>query len=489
MATYGWGTERPVVDWLFDEGHRFDFFQAVKLLEQTASHHGRVAETADPSQDPVQFTSRVGLSFPPSEVGAIVRPASQQDKPAMSVNFLGLAGAFGPLPQPYTELLLERVAQRDFGFQAFLDLFNHRLVSLMYRVRKTHRLGFEQKPPQDTGFAQHIFSLLGLGTAGLQQRLRVPDRALLPYAGLLGNRLRSMAGLEGLLREYFQIPVRGRSFCGQWFTVEEDQQTLLGRNGQNQRLGMNTVLGTRVWDQQRRFEIELGPLSLSQFQNLLPVGWGFQPLCELTWFYAGNEFDTQYRLRLNSAEVPDCVMSRTQGSRLGWTSWLGKKSESLENYEVVLTRQSWQANLTKWRLPMFADLPLDELTQLIQSMVSREVAIGTTVVRQGDVGHTLYLIDRGTVEIITRGLDGKERQVATLSAGECFGGMTGITGKLQPVTVVATENVRLLELPHEHLEQIVQTFPKVRHTLETYARNNSKEFMSGNEHIVHAANS
>ena len=479
MVAYGWGTERPVADWLFEEGHRFEFFQAVKLLEMTAANRGLVAETADPRHEPVRFASRVGLSFPPSDVDAIVRPESSTQNPAMIVNFLGLAGAFGPLPTPYTELLLDRMAQHDTGLRAFLDMFNHRLVSLMYRVRKKHRIGFEHKPPQDTAFSRYVFSFLGLGTAGLQHRLHVPDRALLPYAGLLGSRPRSMAGLEGILREYFQIPVRGRPFLGQWLDLERDQQTRIGRRGANQRLGVNTVIGTRIWDQQRKFELVLGPLTFQQFHDLLPIGWGFRPLCELTWLYAGPEFDAQYRLRLKSSDVPTCTLSRTQGSRLGWTSWLRKESKEQADREVVLTRNSRQANLTKLRLPIFSDLPLDELTELVQSMVPRLVRAGTVLVRQGEPGQSLFFIDRGAVEVIARGFDGKERAVATLSAGSFFGEMSLLTGKPRTATVVATEETNVLELSQDRLNQILEKYPKVRRLLETYARNRAKGLPNG----------
>lgn len=86
-----------------------------------------------------------------------------------------------------------------------------------------------------------------------------------------------------------------------------------------------------------------------------------------------------------------------------------------------------------------------------------------------------------------RGSDGKERQVATLSAGSYVGELTAFTGKSQSATVVVTEEARLLELSEEHLENVVQTYPSVRHTLEACARNNSKEFILGHEHIVHAS--
>ena len=65
----------------------------------------------------------------------------------------------------------------------------------------------------------------------------------------------------------------------------EEQRTRIGRTGPNQRLGAGAILGTRAWDQQGAFELDLGPLTLEQFRDFLPTGRGFRPLCDLVRFH------------------------------------------------------------------------------------------------------------------------------------------------------------------------------------------------------------
>ncbi len=57
-----------------------------------------------------------------------------------------------------------------------------------------------------------------------------------------------MAGLEGMLSSYFDVCIRGRQFEGRWLPVEPDQHTRIGRAGRNNRLGTDTMLGTRFWN-------------------------------------------------------------------------------------------------------------------------------------------------------------------------------------------------------------------------------------------------
>jgi type VI secretion system protein ImpH len=342
VSTYGWGTDQSVADWLFTEGYRFDFYRAVALLERLVPHTIPVGEGSEPEREAVRFTSQVGLAFPASDIVEVRQPESEHTPADMTVHFLGLAGCLGPMPIPYTELLIERSWRRDTALRDFLDIFNHRLVSLMYRVRKLHRLGLDFTPPDQTPVARYLFALMGLGTPGLQGRMQVKDRALLSYTGLVAQHPRSMIGLELLLTDYFQVKVAGEQFHGRWYPLEEDQLTTIGLSGQNQRLGRGAVLGTRVWEQQGTFALRLGPLTLAQFLDFLPIGRGFQSLCALTRFYVGHELEFGFRLTLQAGEVPESRLSVTNGPRLGWTSWLKTREFSEDDTQVRLTsrRQS-----------------------------------------------------------------------------------------------------------------------------------------------------
>lgn len=329
MAAFGWQRERSLEEWLFAEAYRFDFFQAVRLLELIFPECAAVGEGAEPEKEPVRFSARVGFDFPAGEVQDLV-PAKDNSAPRMITNFLGLAGVTGPLPAPLAELVLERLREKDTGLRDFLDIFNHRLISLMYRTRKLHRVSLSSSTPEHGPMANYLYAFLGLGLSGLRNRMEIGDRAFLPYAGLLNQRPRSVVGAERIFSDYFQVPVKLEQFAGGWRQIHEDQWTTIGLKGKNQILGQSVTLGTRIWDQQGRFWIIVGPLRFEQFQQFLPDGKAYRPLRAMIRFYAGEEFEFRIRLKLRAAEIPELKLGK---AKLGWTTWL--KSRPLRHDSAV----------------------------------------------------------------------------------------------------------------------------------------------------------
>jgi type VI secretion system protein ImpH len=328
MAAESRRSDPTVADLLFEEGYRFSFFEAVRVLERLAPERQPVGHDASPIGEVVRFRTRLSLDFPPSEIHEITRD-EDGGPPRMTVAFMGLTGPLGVLPRHYTELLLARVRGKDFALRDFLDLFNHRFISLFYRAWEKYRfpLAYERalsKGQSEDRFSLYLYDLFGMGTAGLRGRLVVQDKPLLYYAGLLSQHRHSSSALAGLLTDYFGVPVHVDQFVGQWLPLTEDSRTRLGPNGANNVLGDSALAGSRVWDQQAKFKVRLGPLTLSQFTQFLPSGSAFKPLVQLTRFFAGQAHDFDVQLVLRAEQVPWCRLGGAgdYAPRLGWSAWL-----------------------------------------------------------------------------------------------------------------------------------------------------------------------
>jgi type VI secretion system protein ImpH len=341
MATESRRTDPSLAEELLEEGYRFDFFEAVRVLERLYPHRHAVGRDASPAQEVVRFRSRLSLAFPPSAIHELAE-ANGNDRPVeMTVAFMGLTGPLGVLPRHYTELLIERARRKDSTLRDFLDLFNHRLISLFYRAWEKYRfpIGYERAVAQQRGyddFSLNIFDLIGMGTKGLRGRLQIGDEALLFYAGLLGQRPRSASALVGILHDFFEIPVEVRQFVGQWLLLSKENRTHLGGEGNNA-LGVNAIAGSRVWDQQARFRLRLGPLTFREFSQFLPAGKTFRLLVQFARYIAGQEFDFDMQLILKAEEVPKSQLGATgeRAPRLGWTTWLKTKDFTHDAEDAV----------------------------------------------------------------------------------------------------------------------------------------------------------
>jgi type VI secretion system protein ImpH len=492
VNSYGWGKKTGVEDGLFAEGHRFDFFQAVRLLEIIHTTYGEhltsPAQGADPTKEIVHFRSSVKLDFPASDIADVKRkndlPAREQPKaPAeMSVNFLGLAGCLGALDIASTELVLLRESQNDSALKDFLDIFNHRLVSLLYRIRKHHRVGLGSATPGNDQVARYLYSLIGMETPRLKGRMHVRDRALLYYAGILAQQPRSMAGLERILTDYFQVEVKTKQFVGQWCDLEEDQWTTIGESGTNQTLGHDTVMvGTRVWDQHARFEVELGPLGLEDFESFLPTEWRFGVLCDLVRFYVKDEFEFNVRLILKAAEIPEVKLSMDPA--LSWTSWLGPMhtltasangngygpKPVAEDPYIIITPEALRPASGSKKSRLLYRLPRGKQAELLRLM-KRPAQKNTVLMRQGEPATSMFIIRQGKVQLSRSEEHGKETVIDVLGEGDCFGESSLLTSKPYSETALALTDCELSVLRLEHLAYAMVKDPSLRRMVEAYLK-------------------
>ncbi len=311
-----------IEDLLLTDPYEFDFFQAVRLLGRLLSERNPVGHFFDPATEVVRFGAAPKMGFAPSPIDQIEWP--EHGQPFMTVNFMGLTGPQGVLPLHYTALLRERLRARDSAMRAFFDIFNHRAISLFFRAWEKHHFVVGYERDGSDPLSPHLMDLIGLGTPGLARRQAVADEALLFRCGLIAPHTRSAAGLRALLMDYFDVPVEIEQFVGKWYPIDEEAQcTLDDSETKSQRLGLGTVVGDEVWDQQSGIRIRLGPLTLKQYLEFLPGGPAYQPLRALVRFFAGNELNFEVQLVLKREETPPCELGAEKATapRLGWLTW------------------------------------------------------------------------------------------------------------------------------------------------------------------------
>jgi len=320
---------------LLARGHRFDFFQAIRLLERLEPEREPVGLDGPPSREIVRFRTRVSLEFPASSIHEVREAADGATE--MTVAFFGMTGPLGVLPHAYTELLVERTRKQDRAFWEFLDLFNHRFLSFFYRAWEKYRFPVAYERNRRDPFTEYLFDLIGMGTRGLGGRLAVRDQGLLLYAGLIAQRPHSATAIESILRHHFGVPVRVEQFLPQWLVLDEEFRARLG--SANSTPGSNLVCGERVRNAQSKFRVRVGAMSLSAYLSFLPGGTSFAQIADLTRFLAGLEFDFDVQLVLSAAEVPECHLSAAAPTPplLGWTTWLTTRPVTEDASPVVLS--------------------------------------------------------------------------------------------------------------------------------------------------------
>ncbi|MCC6343859.1 MAG: type VI secretion system baseplate subunit TssG [Bryobacterales bacterium] len=300
----------------------FQFFQCVRWLQRIETGRGQIGKFYPPSREVLRFHANPSTAFPPSQIHGIEWPG--EGAIALTVNFMGLFGPMGVLPLYYSQYIMARLRTKDGGIAAFLDMFNHRMISLFYAAWEKYRFYVSYERGERDRLSQYLMDLIGLGTKGLQRRQDVRDDSLLFYSGLLSLLPRSALALEQILSDYFDVPIEVEQFVGAWYPLEPNSICRFQRgDSYAEQLGVGVVVGDEVWDPQSGIRVRVGPLTLRQYLDFLPNGTAYKPLKAITRFFSNGELSFEAQLVLRREEVPSCELGMLgeAGPRLGWVTW------------------------------------------------------------------------------------------------------------------------------------------------------------------------
>lgn len=334
-----------------------DLFSFVRQIEGMLPHLPRVGASHHLWEDPLLFHQRAYLEFAPATVQKITPlPPRETGGPLARMDgfFLGLLGPSGPLPLALTEYILarsngaphpDRIApttsyqvsshRRDSSLEDFLNVFNHRFISFLYRAWASSRKAVDFDRPPQAKFPGFFGSFVGLGQEHVRNRMDVAGEAVLFFAGHFANRSRHADGLASVISDYFGTQAEVVENVGHWLEVPASDRCLLGGSAASP-LGLGVVLGARLWDRQLRFDLRIGPMSLAKYDALLPGGPTLEALRCLVKLYTNRELFCSATLILAKEDYPGSRLGR--GTRLGFNTWLhsGNPSRDLDDLQIEI---------------------------------------------------------------------------------------------------------------------------------------------------------
>lgn len=116
----------------------------------------------------------------------------------------------------------------------------------------------------------------------------------------------------------------------------------------------------------------------------------------------------------------------------------------------------------------FSAFPRDALEKLLNSTCVYTFQPGVVLVREGEDGRSMFLIEGGTVQVLTTDSTGATIPLARLGPGEFFGEVSVLTGRPRTATVVAETAVTVIEVSKDDLDQITATHPEVRALVQKF---------------------
>lgn len=108
---------------------------------------------------------------------------------------------------------------------------------------------------------------------------------------------------------------------------------------------------------------------------------------------------------------------------------------------------------------------------------------GQTLMKQGDIGSTMFLVMRGKVAVETDRGAGSSIHLAELGRGACIGEVGVLTGGPRTATVKAIDDVKVIAFEKHRVQRVIDQYPKVRRLLEAMiegrARDTVEKLISG----------
>lgn len=115
-------------------------------------------------------------------------------------------------------------------------------------------------------------------------------------------------------------------------------------------------------------------------------------------------------------------------------------------------------------IPLFADLPENEIAVIAGAASELEVEAGRALTTEGDFGHTLFAIESGTADVVADGVT-----VRTAGPGDVVGEVAVLRSGRRVASIVATAPMRVIALLNRDVWRLERQAPEAARRLRALA--------------------
>ena len=138
-------------------------------------------------------------------------------------------------------------------------------------------------------------------------------------------------------------------------------------------------------------------------------------------------------------------------------------SKSMREALYSFTRRRLLENITLTS-PLLRTLDRPTRQSVVGLFGSFSVATGQAIVQEGEHGHGLYVILRGSMKVMKSSL-GRQVELATLREGDLFGEISLLRDQLTTASVIGAEDGEVLFLDRSDFLQLIAAFPQLQQEL------------------------
>jgi type VI secretion system protein ImpH len=318
-----------ILERVIAQAERLPFLVLVGWVEQLADGKVALGGAGPYSEESVHFRHDPALAFHSRDISdaQLVTLPDGRRRAQLQTTFLGLTGASSPLPS----MLLEGLARDDDDEllrRDFLDVFHHRLLSLLYRGLLKFDLPRSVQQRSDARALDWLLLLGGLPPAHAERVVGLPRHLLLRFAPLLvtypANAERLATALRCALEDLLgEADVHIAQMQGGYVEIDEGSRARLGVD---LRLRRNSTLGSRAPAPASGIVAQIAPLSPASCARLAPGGDRFELLCAVALLFCPET--VQIAVELTPTHTPPSRLGFPSCS-LGRSAWLGGRGRPL----------------------------------------------------------------------------------------------------------------------------------------------------------------